>query len=495
MGSTGLRPTPELLTALATDLRAADFTVDGVAELLGPVASAALRREQVVPAARAAVGDAPIAVLVRLFVLGRAQDHELLDRALPTCRADGLRELGLVDGAGSPRFDLAPHADETHTWWVLSDLSELATGGPLPDDHVLGIGGASTTLASWTVRRPVTDALDLGAGCGIQALHLDSHAERVVVTDISERATEILEFNAALAGADWQVRRGSLFEPVAGERFDLIVSNPPFVITPRVDGVPLMEYRDGGMVGDSLVRSVVREVEAHLRPGGIAQLLGNWEIPAGRRWQEVVEEILAPTGLDAWVVQRETQDPAEYAELWIRDGGHRPGSAAYEQMYAAWLDDFAARGVESIGFGVLNLQRPATQRAQFRVLEEHSGPVASPMGPSVDAELRALTWCAEHPDQILNVAWRVADDVTEERFGAPGAEDPSVIRVTQGGGLGRQIHIDTTMAAYLSVADGELTARQALVAIATLLERDEAEMLERAAPVIRRFVETGLLVR
>ena len=48
-----------------------------------------------------------------------------------------------------------------------------------------------------------------------QALHLDAHVRQVVATDISARAVEILEFNAALAGSDWQVRRGSLFEPVA----------------------------------------------------------------------------------------------------------------------------------------------------------------------------------------------------------------------------------------------------------------------------------------
>lgn len=495
MNHTGLHADPELLTALAADLRSAAFTVDGVQQRLGPVAAAALHREQVMPARRVVTDDDPLDVLIRFFTLGDAVPGELLDVVVPGLRSHGLRELGLLADDGRARFDLRPHADDTRDWWVVSDLSELVTGGPLPDDHVLGIGGASTTLASWTVRRPAARALDMGAGCGVQALHLGAHCERIVATDLSARAVEILGFNAVLNGERWDVRSGSLFEPVAGERFDLIVSNPPFVITPRVAGVPLFEYRDGGMVGDSLVRTVVHQVEAHLEPGGVAQLLGNWEVPAGTDWQDVVREWLAPTELDAWVVQREMQDPAEYAELWIRDGGHRPGTEAYERMYAAWLDDFDARGVASIGFGVITLQRPATKRRRFQVLEEHSGPVASPMGPAVDAELAALTWCAEHPDEVLDQNWRVADDVTEERFAAPGADDPSVIRITQGGGLGRQLHIDTAISAYLSVADGDLTARQALVAIATLLERDERDLLERALPIVTRLVETGFLVR
>lgn len=492
MSRTGLRPDADLLQRLADDLRAAEHTVDGVATRLGPMATAALHREQSLPARRELTTDQPIDVVLRLFVLGDALAQEELDRGFPRCSAAGLRRLGLLDDDGRARFDLAPHADETHDWWVVSDLPELATGEPLDDEHVLGIGGASSTLASWTIRRPAVKALDLGAGCGVQALHLGGHAEQIVATDLSARAVEILEFNAALNRAHWEIRSGSLFVPVGGERFDLIVSNPPFVITPRVEGVPLFEYRDGGMVGDSLVRQVVQDVEAHLEPGGVAQLLGNWEV-TGPDWTDTVRGWLAPTGLDAWVVQRESQDPAEYAELWIRDGGHRPGTPEYERMYTAWLDDFEARGVERIGFGVLNLQRPASDRIPFRVLEEHLGPVASPMGPAVDAELRALTWCAEHHGEILDRAWRVADDVTEERFAPPGATDPSVIRITRGGGLGRQLHIDTVTAAYLSVADGELTARQALVAIASLLDRDQEETLQKASPIVRRLVETGFL--
>ena len=74
-----------------------------------------------------------------------------------------------------------------------------------------------------------------------------------------------------------EFRLGSLYEPVAGETFDQIVTNPPFVITPRVEGVPEYEYRDGGMIGDGIVEAVIRGAAAHLAPDGVAQLLGNWE--------------------------------------------------------------------------------------------------------------------------------------------------------------------------------------------------------------------------
>lgn len=509
-----------LLERLRADLADARFTVDGVAERLGPVASAALHREQALPAllaTEAATGMATgmateaatdaCAVLIRLFTLGMPVPRAHAERALPRLGVGGAQSLGLLvpgndseAGTVAATCDLRPYADDAHDWWVASDLSELATRAPLRADHVLGIGGASTTLASWTVRRPVDRALDLGTGCGVQALHLTSNARSIVATDISERALAYAAFNVALAGADLELAKGDMLEPVAGQRFSLVVSNPPFVITPRTDDVPLYEYRDGGRSGDAVVRSLVRQVGAVLEPGGIAQFLGNWEIPVGRTWRGVWSEWLdeadrSGVPLDAWVVQREQQDPAQYAELWSRDGGSLPGSEAHDRMYAAWLRDFESRGVASIGFGIVTLQRPLTDRAPWRDLVEAPGPVAAAMGPTIDAGLRARTWLAEHTDDdVLDVAWSCAPDVTEERHGRPGAEDPSVIVVRQGGGLGRAVRAGTLLAAYLGVADGELTARAALDAIASVLGVDPAEVRAEVLPSLRDLVADGLLV-
>ena len=489
-----------LLARLRADLETAGYTVDGVAALLGPLASAALAREQTLPAQRVtAASGRPIATLVRLFTLGDAVDEEEAEAALPGLGVSGAHSLGLVTPQGpgvAATCDLRPYGDETHEWWVASDLSELATRQPLREDHVLGVGGASTTLASWTPRPHVARALDLGTGCGVQALHLGSHADHITVTDISERALAFARFNAVLNGLAWETRRGSLLDPVAGERFGLIVSNPPFVITPRGAGVPLFEYRDAGVCGDELVAGLVRSIGEHLEPGGIAQFLGNWEIVGAADWRERVRGWVSGTGLDAWVVQREVQDPAQYAETWARDGGHHSATAEFAAMYAAWLDDFAARGVTAIGFGVITLQRPHGHREPFVDLEEATGPVAAPMGPAVLAGLRARTWLAEHSDEdVLAVAWRCADDVTEERHGRPGAADPSVIQLRQGGGLRRVVRLDTAMAAFVSVCDGELTAGQSLAAIASLLGVDGEDLRRSALPAIRDCVADGLLVR
>lgn len=492
--------TAGLVTELRADLLAAGYTVDGVTAALGTVASAALHREQPLPADLATRGArSPVATLIRLFALGLPVEARDLDAALPTLRAAGAAALALVElrtGQARAACELRPYADESHDWWLTSDLSELATGLPLPEDHVLGVGPASTTLAAWTVRRPVRRSLDLGTGCGVQALHLTSHAGSVVATDTSPRALAFARFNAALAALDLDLRGGDLFEPVAGERFELVVSNPPFVITPRAPGVPLWEYRDGGLVGDALVERLVKGVGSHLEPGGVAQFLGNWEVQRGTTWQQRWHEWVRGTGLDAWVIQRDMQDPAEYAELWARDAGSRPGAAGFDDLYAAWLADFAARDIASVGFGVVTLQRPRTNRPPWVELSEAHGAVAPAMGATMEAGLAARTWLAEAgEDGLLDVAWHCAPDVTEERHARPGAEHPEAIVIRQGGGLGRAVRADTVLAALVSVCDGSLTARRALEAVAVLLELEPATVVASAVPRLRELVADGLLLR
>ncbi len=491
-------PDPGLLAKLRADLTAAAYTVDGVQQILGPVAARALHREQRLPADLATRDRTePVAVLARLLGLGFPVAWGDADRSLPTLRADGAVRLGLARAEGADlrgTIDLRPYADETHDWWVASDLSEIATGRPLPESHVLGVGNASTTLAEWTIRRPAARALDLGVGSAVQSLHLAGHCEHLVGTDTSERALAFARFTAALNEVEIDLRQGNLLEPVVGERFDLVVSNPPFVITPRTPGMPLYEYRDAGLVGDGVVEALVRSVGAHLEPGGVAQFLGNWESRRGASWRDRWSDWLDGTGLDAWVIQREVQDPAEYAELWARDAGQRRGAAAYEVMYGAWLADFADRDVEGIGFGIVTLQRPATAREPWLDLDEYAGAVAPGVGQAVSAGLAARTAIAEGgSDYLLDTAWVVAADVTEERHLQPGSEDPTVIVARQGGGLRRTVHLDTITAALLGVCDGQLTAGAALDAIAHLLETDPDQTTQRALPVLTALVRDGFL--
>lgn len=504
------------VAALRADLAAlpgpagsrAGYTVDAVEALLGPVAAAALHREQplaarrAVRAALARPGGDPLAAVAAAFVLGLDVPAAALGAAVPRCGLDGLEALGVVErapgGDARPVVELRPYAALDAAgqadWWVVSDLGEMATGGPLRTDHVLGIGGASTTLAQLTVRTPVARALDLGTGCGVQALHASRHAGAVTATDVSRRALAFAALTAALNGVELDLRAGSLLEPVAGEQYDLVVSNPPFVITPRRPGVPAYDYRDGGLAGDALVQQLVEGVGSMLAPGGTAQMLGNWEHRRGEPWADRVGSWLDAAGLDGWVVQREVLDPAQYAETWIRDGGLREGPE-FDALYGAWLDDLASRDVDAVGMGFVVLRRPRGGARTVRRLEELAGPVPGPLGGHLAAVLAAQDELAVLDDAALAARrLRTAPDVTEERYARPGAEHPEVVRLRQGGGFGRTVRAGTALAGVVGACDGELPLGVLVGAVAAVLEVPAADVAAEVLPAARDLVRDGLLV-
>lgn len=494
------------LADLRCDLEDARYTSDHVEALLGPMASAALRREQALPALRALQGsDDPAATLFALFTLGQAVPVAALDAALPRLGTDGARAVGLVRTEASrdgervrALVDLAPYAAEddlgAFTWWIASDLSELATGAALRPDHVLGVGGASLTLASITPRDRVGRVLDLGCGCGIQALHASRHADTVVATDLSERALAFAAFNAALNGIALDLRQGSLFAPVAGESFDLIVSNPPFVITPRDADVTAWTYRDGGARGDDLLAGIIADLPAHLSPGGRAVMLANWEIGTDD-WAEHPRAWFAATDLDAWVIQRDREDTAQYAETWARDGGVTDRDDAWAPLITAWLDDFATRDVTAIGFGYVLAARPEVPAGEpVRVFEEVTTSGSGSLGAHFGGGLRAQQTLAALDDPALLGRRAVrADDVTERRHLVPGAWDPVLIELVQGGGLGRTTRADQLLAATVGACDGELTLGQIVSAVCALTDADPEEARNRLAPAVRELVRTGVL--
>lgn len=498
---------PQLIAALAADLQAARFTSESIRAAWGVTADDAFGRGTRVPALRALSDRADAtAVTARLFVLGVAQPVDAVAAALPTLGVAGLERLGISEVQGDsvrPTALIRPQSfvDEAGAgeWWIASDLDETALGGPLPDDHVLGVGGASLTLAGIQLPTPTASVFDLGTGCGIQALRARRHADRVVATDISERALAFARFNAHLNGvSDIDVRFGSLFEPVAGEQFDRIVSNPPFVITPRREDIPSYEYRDGGMQGDDLVAQVFAGVGGHLAPGGIAQFLGNWEYRWGEDGLDRVRSWVSNSNipLEAWVVEREQLDPAQYAALWIRDGGTVQGTDAHERLLEAWLDDFSHRNVTAIGFGYVLLRRPADGEPKLSRFERVTSHI--PSEGTIGAHLAAVL--AEHDatvalddDAFAAAHFVVAADVTEGRHYLPGAEDPTVIELHQGSGFGRSVSVDPALAAFVGACDGELSGQQINDAIADLMDVDATNLRADLLPRVRELIMGGFL--
>ncbi|GHI05970.1 N5-glutamine methyltransferase family protein [Streptomyces cellostaticus] len=499
---TGLAPLPatdrpDAAARLRDALLAASFTADGLLDLLGAPAYAALARSETVPALRATRGDTPLETLVRLFLLQQPVPHARVAAVLPVEEALETRWLTRVGGDEvAATVDVRPYGGPGgEDWFIVSDLGCAVGGaggiGQRDERVVLGVGGASMTLAGITVRTPVASALDLGTGSGIQALHASQHATRVTATDLNPRALHVTALTLALSGAPTaELREGSLFEPVRDdETFDLVVSNPPFVISPGAR----LTYRDGGMGGDDLCRSLVQQAGERLNEGGFAQFLANWQHVAGEDWQDRLRSWV-PRGCDAWIVQREVQDVTQYAELWLRDAGdHRGDPAEYQARYDAWLDEFEARKVKAIGFGWITLRR--TQAAEPSVtVEEWPHPVEQPLGEAIRAHFDRLDYLREHDDAaLLEGHFKLAAEVVQEQVGLPGAEDPEHVVLRQHRGMRRATKVDTVGAGFAGVCDGTLSAGRILDAIAQLVGEDPVLLRDRTPAQIRLLVEQGFL--
>ncbi|MGH3351311.1 MAG: DUF7059 domain-containing protein [Nocardioides sp.] len=470
-------------------LQQADFSYDSVAELLGPTAHSALSRNETLPGRRRTHGGTPLETLVRLFLLQTTVPLDQAEAALPGL-VDRLAVEGILEqsvGEVAARLDVRPYATDLTSLWVISDLTPGLDGGPqrVGKEHVLGISPASTSLAQLTIRDQVGTALDLGTGCGVQALHLATHSDRVVATDINQRALWITRFNAALNDVEdrVEVRDGSFFEPVAGERFDLIATNPPFVISPAT-GERLV-YRDSGLPGDRVVEDIVKAAPGMLTEGGWCQILGNWIISEEQPWDDRLEAWLSDE-VDAFVVQREVLDPAAYVELWLKDSGHH-GAEDYLTRYDTWLSWFEEQKIEGVGFGWINLHRTDTANPK-RELLEWPYDVEQPIAPALKA------WGESARVEVTAESTLVlAEDVQQETLGQPGAEDPSTVILRQQRGLRRARQADTIEAAFAGACDGDLSVGQILDALAQILDRDPAVVRSSYLPIAQELVTEGFL--
>ncbi|MER7002662.1 methyltransferase [Dactylosporangium sp. NPDC000555] len=475
------------LARLREALASAGYTSEGIKAHLGEEAAAACARNDFRAALRIteARGDR-LATLIRLFICGQTEPPDRVAAALAPLPLDSAGPLLEPDGDGlRAALELEPYGD----WWVVADLSAgMRPGRPLPGDHVLGIGGASTTLAAAALRRPVGTALDLGTGCGVQALHLSTHARRVTATDVLPRALRFAATTAALNGLDWELLEGDLTRPVEGRRFDLVVSNPPFVAGP---GTTAHTYRDSGRPGDAVCAELVATAPGLLAAGGHMQFLANWLHVTGQDWRERVNDWLAGTGLDAWVIQREVSDPLAYVNLWLADASEDP--ALQPALAAAWLDWFDAQRVEAVGFGLITLRAAGHDDPTVRIEDLRQG-VEGPLGPLIGDWFDRQDFL-RHRD-LLRARLVAAPGLRLRQEAGLGSEGWEVERqlLALPDGLRWVEEVDPVALALIGACDGSVTLGDQVDVLAAAHEVPPEVLADVAVPLVAHLVERGILL-
>jgi len=259
-----------------------------------------------------------------------------------------------------------------------------------PADLVLPIGPSGRHLANVTIRKKIKSALDLGCGCGIQALLAARHAELVTATDINPRALALTKLNAELNNvSNIEILEGSHFEPLHGRKFDLIAANLPYVITPQRKYI----YRDTDLPRDESVRKMLLETPEYLNEGGFAHVMISWVNKQGEPWWALSNEMLQCAHTDSWLNHNGSKTPLEYAAMWIStDPKKEPEKHAVEKE--KWANWYRSQGLHQFELGVMTLRKRSTGKNWSAAIE-----VKKFLSKSMGEELNQLF---ENQDELEN---------------------------------------------------------------------------------------------
>jgi SAM-dependent methyltransferase len=429
----------------------------------------------------------PINTLIKLFVLDQWLDEAAVREAIDPVGVDDLRRMGLIEAG--PLGIRAQVRLSGYDGLVLAHDRYDEQAPALREDHVLDVNPTTVMLANLTVRRPVRTALDIGTGCGVLALLAARHSERVVAVDTNPRALNLAAFNARLNGiANVEWRQGSLFDPVEGSRFDLIVCNPPYVMSPDARYL----FRDGGRRGDAMSEEIVRRMPAYLEEGGFASILCNWGLRVGEEVAAPVRRWVDGSGCDAWVLWSATQDPLTYAAMWTRSRDR----GAYDAALERWGTYFAELGFDAIGLGGVILRRRTADANWMRADKLPERPLEQG-----DAHIRRIFDAQDclarlmTDDALLGQAFLAAHDHRLRQTFAmrDGTYHPESADVELESGLGFRGSVDPYTINLLVRCDG----RRSLADIATELAAqggaDRAQIAPACAEIARRLASLGFL--
>ncbi len=478
-------PALELAPVLADVLQSAGFSFESVRRVLGAGAGGFADIASGPLSMHRTRGGLRLENLIRLLVLGASLDECAASEVFAGLDLERAVRGGLLRRTQGGEIEAVLAAVPYEDAIVLADFSRRPMGPvAIAPDHVMGIGRSTLIPAKLLVSmrkdasragpRPWSRpwpklALDLGCGCGYLALWCAGWAERSIGTDVNPRAIELARFNAALNGrSNVEIRNGSLAEPVANEQFDLIVSNPPFVISPE----SAIVYRDGSAqleaaehagsgtgggerrrFGDAFVERVIRDGSRLLAPGGVLVSTLNWAEAGdagGSDWQSRLASWVPP-GFQAWIIRTDSQPVDAYGAMWIRhtmSGEAEWNEAMYFERFAAWMKHYAKLGIERIAYGQMIVRRaePAfitSDDIDSTWIERGAIDLAAAM----DARSRIASisngaaW--DQLGDLLNRKWKFAAGVQVEEIGEVGRGTRGVCVMLSGRPVCTQIKPET----------------------------------------------------
>jgi methylase of polypeptide subunit release factors len=430
----------------------------------------------------------PLNVLLRWFWLGNQQSRAQSADLIPGDVISLLLEAGLLR-TQTDHLVASAMLLPVDSFLVASDHPRAIESNQA--EMVLWPNPTSKFLTRFSVRRHSRATLDLGTGSGILSLSAARHSDVVIATDLNARAVACARFNARLNGIEnIEVLSGDLFAPVSDRRFDLILSNPPFFITPQMDYL----FCDNSMELDGLCRRLVKEAPQHLYEGGYMEMLCEWAQVKGQPWEERVAEWLQDTGCDAWVMKGLTQDPEEYAQHRIRETSQDSSQDAAN--YAGYMSYYRQRGVEAIHDGLVVMRR--REGKNWVRIEEVPSTPSGDLGDMILSTFAAHDLLLEIQDdeKLLAIRPKLAPHVRLEQVctqaQAQWRAESLTLRLVSG--FPFQMKVQPEVAEFLATCDGDRTAEQAIQDFAVTANAPLETVRTECLTLIRKLIERGFIV-
>ncbi len=470
----------------------ANYTEEGLVGTLGPVSlPTRLRRERAHFRHLTSRGR-PLDTLLRLFLLGIPATIKEASAALAPVPLDEWVASGLLSIDG-PQARGMVRLMAFRGWLLACEQHDLWGTTDRPD-AVMAISASTSMLADFAVPLPSRATLDIGTGNGVQAFLLAKQSERVYGVDCSARAVNFARFTAALNAAPCHIEfvEGDGFEPVPGLKFDLIVSNPPFAITPRVRYV----YRDSGMPADGFARAILKTGAERLNEGGVCQVICDWVHCAGQDWKERLSSWFADSGCDAWVIRTDTHDAAEYARMWIRDTEQMDEDVS-DRLYDDWLAHYKDAGIDAISTGLIAIRKTA-DKANWVRIDESAPTYSGPFGKAVllGFEMGDFARSVARDEALLATRLKVAPSVRLDHVCT--LEDGSwriqsaKIRLMEG--LQFEGNMDLRLAGMIALCDGRRTMREVIARTAEVVCADFDRVAPNCLAITRQLLERAFLI-